>query len=149
MTKAAESLTTQLRDVARAFCLEVWGQALSAVGIGTESELTIPDMVYNPLALRLAVTPPQPLADTNYASPSSLDQPVSTPSTAPTKNQNQEQEQTHQAKLVDVEKEETTKLAQLKKKKKEKEQEKKREKRKKLQHNSTLDQERLALQINN
>ena len=30
MTKAAESLTTQLRDVARAFCLEVWGQALTA-----------------------------------------------------------------------------------------------------------------------
>lgn len=25
MTKTAQSLTSQLRDVARAFCLEVWG----------------------------------------------------------------------------------------------------------------------------
>lgn len=33
MTKVAKSLTTQLRDVARAFCLEVWGQALNAGGL--------------------------------------------------------------------------------------------------------------------
>ena len=25
MTKTAQSLTSQLRDIARAFCLEVWG----------------------------------------------------------------------------------------------------------------------------
>lgn len=39
MTKAAESLTTQLKDVAHAFCLEVWGQALNVIGVNTESEL--------------------------------------------------------------------------------------------------------------
>ena len=49
MTKVAKSLTAQLRDVARAFCLEVWGQALNAVGVSTESELRAPDKVYYPL----------------------------------------------------------------------------------------------------
>ena len=39
MTKVEESLTAQLRDVARAFCLEVWGQALNAAGVDTKSEL--------------------------------------------------------------------------------------------------------------
>ena len=28
-----QSLTTQLRDVARAFCIEVWGEALNAAGV--------------------------------------------------------------------------------------------------------------------
>ena len=56
MTKTAESLTVQLRDVARAFCLEVWGQALNAVGVSTESELRAPDKFYYPPALRLAPT---------------------------------------------------------------------------------------------
>ena len=41
MTKIAKSLTVQFRDVARAFCLEVWGQALNAAGVNTESELEI------------------------------------------------------------------------------------------------------------
>lgn len=39
MKKTAESLIAQLRDVAWAFCLEVWGQALDAAGVSTESEL--------------------------------------------------------------------------------------------------------------
>ena len=39
MTKTAESLTAQLRDVAHAFCLKVWGQALNAAGVDTESKL--------------------------------------------------------------------------------------------------------------
>ena len=54
MTKTAQSLTTQLRDVARAFCLEVWDKALIIVGVSIESELKAPDRVYYPLALRLA-----------------------------------------------------------------------------------------------
>lgn len=32
MTKATERLTTQLRDVAQAFCLEVWGQVYKRCG---------------------------------------------------------------------------------------------------------------------
>ena len=56
MTKTVESLTVQLRNVARAFCLEVWGQALNAVGVSTESELRAPDKFYYPPALRLAPT---------------------------------------------------------------------------------------------
>ena len=43
MTKAAESLTAQLREVARAFCLEVQDQALNAARVCTESELRAPD----------------------------------------------------------------------------------------------------------
>ena len=54
MTKTTESLTVQLRDIARAFCLEVWSQALSAAGVSIESELRAPNKVYYPLALHLA-----------------------------------------------------------------------------------------------
>ena len=56
MTKVAKSLTAQLKDFARAFCLEVWGQALTAAGVDTESELRPPDKVYYPPSLRLAPT---------------------------------------------------------------------------------------------
>ena len=45
MTKAIESFTVQLKDVARSFCLEVWGQALNAVEVSSESELQAPDKV--------------------------------------------------------------------------------------------------------
>ena len=71
MTKAAESLIAQLRDITWAFCLEVWGQALSAVGVSTESELRAPDKVYYPPALRLAPTSPQPPVDPSPTPPSS------------------------------------------------------------------------------
>ena len=46
MTKTAQSLTAQLRDVARAFCLEVQGEALNAVGVDTDAELRGSDKVY-------------------------------------------------------------------------------------------------------
>ena len=67
MTKTVESLTTQLGDVARAFCLEVWGQALNVARISTESELKAPNKVYYPLALRLALSPSQPSTDLSQA----------------------------------------------------------------------------------
>ena len=54
MTKAAKSLIAQLRDIARAFYLEVWGQALNSFRVSTESELRASDQVYYPPALRLA-----------------------------------------------------------------------------------------------
>lgn len=59
MTKAVECLTTQLRDVARAFCLEMWGQALNAARVGTKLELRAPDNVYYP---RLALGAHSPSA---------------------------------------------------------------------------------------
>jgi len=57
MNKATKSLTAQLRDIAFVFCLEVWGQALTAAGVGTKSVLRAPDQVYYPPALRLVPTP--------------------------------------------------------------------------------------------
>ena len=68
MTKEAESLTAQLRDVAYAFCLEVWAQALNAAGVDTESELHTPDKVYYPPGL---------LSGTHSPSASSEPQPYS------------------------------------------------------------------------
>ena len=67
MTKTAESLTAQFRDVARAFYLEVWGQALNVARISTESELRAPNKVYYPLALHLAPSPSQPSIDPGQA----------------------------------------------------------------------------------
>lgn len=54
MTKTTQNLTAQLKDVAQAFCLEIWGQALTAAGVSTKSELRAPDRVYYPPALCLA-----------------------------------------------------------------------------------------------
>ena len=71
MTKTAESLTTQLRDIARAFCLEVWGQALIAVEVNTKLELKAPDRVYCLPALRLVPSPSQPSTDPGLAPTSS------------------------------------------------------------------------------
>ena len=70
-TKAAVSLIAQLCDVACTFCLEVWGQALNAAGVDTESELRAFDKVYYPPALHLVPTLPQPLTNPNPALPSS------------------------------------------------------------------------------
>lgn len=60
MTKTAQSLIAQLRDIARAFCLDVWGEALNTAGVSTKLELRAPDRVYYPPTLRLAPNPPQP-----------------------------------------------------------------------------------------
>lgn len=63
MTKTAQSLTDQPRDVAQAFCLEVWGQALSVAGVNTDLELRALDKVYYPPTLRLTPILTQPSAD--------------------------------------------------------------------------------------
>lgn len=83
MTKAIESFTAQLKDIARAFYLEVWGQALSASGVGTNSEFRAPKKVYYLPALRLAPTPHQHLADSSSVPSSSSDQSTAAPSTTP------------------------------------------------------------------
>lgn len=46
MTKIAQSLTIQLRDVAWAFYAEVWSEALNVVGVKTDSDLRGADKVY-------------------------------------------------------------------------------------------------------
>ena len=78
MTKAAKSLIAQLRDIARAFYLEVWGQALNSFGVSTESELRASDQVYYPSALRLAPNLPQPSVDHSSTITSSSAYPAST-----------------------------------------------------------------------
>ena len=90
MTKAAESLTTQLKDVARAFCLEVWGQALNAVGVSIELELRTLDKVYYPATLHLDPSPPQPTANPSSAPTSSSTQLASTPSATLAKDKEKE-----------------------------------------------------------
>ena len=70
MTKIAQSLTAQLWDVVRAFCLEVWGEALNVAGVSAESELRAPDKVYYPLALCFAPSFPQPPVNPNPTSTS-------------------------------------------------------------------------------
>ena len=123
MTKTVESLTAQLRDVARAFYLEVWGQALIAVVVSDDSKLRAPDRVYYPPALCLAPNFSQPSSDPSSAPTFSLTQLVSTPPVAPTIDK--EKEQPPPIEMVEVETEEATEVAPLKRKKKEKEQEKK------------------------
>ena len=51
MTKTAQSLIAQLRDIAWAFCLEVWVEAFNTAGVSTESEIRAPDKVYYPPTL--------------------------------------------------------------------------------------------------
>lgn len=123
MTKTTKSLTAQLMDVAQAFCLEVWGQALTAIGVSADLELRAPDRVYYLPALRLALNSSQPSLDVSSTPTSSLAQPASTPFATPAKEK--EKEQRPPTKVVDVETEEAAEVAQLKRKKKEKEQEKK------------------------
>ena len=118
MTKIA-----QLRDVARAFCLEVWGQALTAIGVSTESELRAANRVYYPPGLRLAPSLSQPLADPSFA-PTSVLVELATTQVA-TLAIKKGQEQPPLVVVVDIEIEEAAEVSQLKRKNKEKGKEKK------------------------
>ena len=109
MTKAAKSLIAQLRDIARAFYLEVWGQALNSFGVSTESELRASDQVYYPSALRLAPSPSQPSADPSFAPTSSSAQPAFTQSTTPAIDK--EKEHPTPTNVADVETEEVIEVA--------------------------------------
>ena len=124
MTKIAQNLTTQLKDVARAFYLEVWGQALTAAGVSTKSELRAPDKVHYPSALRLAPSPSPPSTDPNSAFASI--QPTTTLATTPATKKGQDQPPP--VAVVDVELDEVAEVEKLKRKKKEKEIEKEEEK---------------------
>ena len=125
MTKIVESFIAQLRDVAWAFCLEVWGQALNVVRVSTESKLKASDKVYFPSTLRLAPTSQQPPVDPSSTPPVSSDQPTFVPFSTPTKGKEQGKELPPPTEALDVEtKEEVVEVSQLKRKKREKEQEK-------------------------
>ena len=99
-------MTAQLRDVAQAFCLEVWGQALTIVEVSTKSELRAPNRVYYPPALRLAPSLPKSLADPSFASVSV--QPTITPTTIPATEKGQDQ--SPPVAIVDVESEEVAEV---------------------------------------
>ena len=90
MTKTAQSLTAQLRDVAGVFCLQVWGEALNAVGVDADAELRETDKVYYPLALRIspssAPSPPD-LSSTSLALKSTT---ISTPTSSVGKEKEQQ-----------------------------------------------------------
>lgn len=70
MKKTTESLTAQLKDVARAFCLEVWGHALDAARVSTKFEFRALDKVYYPSALQLAPNLPKLPANPSFVPPS-------------------------------------------------------------------------------
>lgn len=110
MTKTAQSLTAQLRVIARAFYLEVWGEALNAARV---------NKVYYPSALCLAPSLTQPSADPSFAT--ALAQPTTT--SVATLVAEKEEDQTPPVSAVDVDSEEVVEIGQLKRKKKEKEKE--------------------------
>lgn len=103
----AKSLTAQLKDVARAFYLEVWGQALNAARISIESELRALDKVYYPPTLPLVPSLSQPSTDLSQAPTSSLTL-ATTPFTTPAKDKEKEQPSPTK---VDVEAKETVEVA--------------------------------------
>ena len=129
MTKTAQNLIAQLKDVTQAFCLEIWGHALTAAGVSTKSELRAPDIVYYLPALCLAPSLSQPSADLGSAPASGLVQPATT--LAATLATEKGKEQLPSVVVVDVEIDEAAKVGQLKRKKKEKEKEKEERKEKK------------------
>ena len=90
MTKTTQSLIAQFKDVARAFCAEVWSEALNIAGVIANSDLKGADKVYCPPALRLApsiASPPPP--NPNLAS--SVPQSTITSATKPASRKDKEQ----------------------------------------------------------
>ena len=119
MTKTAQNLTAQLRDVARAFCLEVWGEALNAAGVSIELELRALDKVYYPPALCLTPSLTQPSVNPSSAAASAQ----STTTSVATLMAEKQQDQAPPVYVVDVDSKEAAEVRQLKRKKNEKKKE--------------------------
>ena len=103
----------------------MWGQALNAAGVSTESEFWAPNKVYYLPALHLAPTLPQPLIDPSFAPLSSSTQPDHDPSPTSAKGKEKKKELPPLANVQVVEaEEEVAEVAQLKRKKKERVREK-------------------------
>ena len=109
-TKTTQSLTTQLQDVAQAFCLEVQGQALTSTKVSTELEVRAPNKVYYPPVLHLDPSPTQPEANPSSASTSV--QLTTTPTATPAIEKGQDQPPL--ADVVEVESEKVAEVGQLK-----------------------------------
>ena len=114
MTKTAQSLTAQLKDVARTFCVEVWSKALNTTGVMANSDLRGANKVYYPPALCLtpSIAPPPP----NLSSTSSVPKSTTTSTTKPASRKDKEQPTS--TPVVLLESEEVTEVEQLKRKKK-------------------------------
>lgn len=54
MNKIAQSLITQLLDIAQAFCLKLWGEALNVAGVDANSDLRGSSSIYYPPAHRIS-----------------------------------------------------------------------------------------------
>lgn len=118
MTKIAQSLVAQLKDVSRAFCLEVWGEAFNAARVDVESDLRGADTVYYPLALRIALS--SALPPPNPSSASSAPNSTITSTITPIFRKKKKEQQTPTP-VVELEPEEVVEVEQLKWKKKDKE----------------------------
>lgn len=116
-TKTSQSLTAQLKDVARAFCAEVWSEAFNAAGVIVDSELRSANRVYYPPTLCLVsnTTPAPP----NPSSTSSVPKSSLTSTTMPAYGK--DKEQPTPMSTVELESEEVVEVEQLKWKKKDKE----------------------------
>jgi len=119
MTKTAQSLTAQFRDIPWAFCLEVWGDALNTAGVSADADLRGTDKVYYLLALSIAPSfaPPSPDPTSASSAPKSTTIPTSTPFAG------KEKEQQPPSLVVKLEPKDVVEVEQLKKKKKKKEKE--------------------------
>ena len=118
-TKIAPNLIAQLKDVARAFCLEVQGEALTVAEVNANSDLRGTDKVYYPLEHRIA--PNFALPPHYPSSTSSAPKSTTTPTFVPFARK--EKEQQTSTLVVELEPKEVVEVEQLKKKKKEKEKE--------------------------
>lgn len=110
MTKTAQSLASQLRDVALAFCLEVQGKAFNITGVSADVDLRGTDKVYYPQTLRIAPS---------FASSS----PKPTTTLTSTTFAEKEKKQQTPSPMIELGLEEILEVEQLKRKKKEKEKE--------------------------
>lgn len=119
MTKTAQSLTAQLRNVARNFCAEVQSEALNTTGVEADSDLRGADKVYYPptlcLAPSIALPPPNP-------SFTSLVPKSTTTSTIKSASE-KDKEQPTSMPIVELESEMVVEVEQLKKKNKDEDKE--------------------------
>lgn len=112
MTKTTQSLTTQLRDVAWAFCVEVWGEALNTAGLVVDSSFKGSDKIYYPLLFASFQALPSP---PNLSSTSSVAKSTATSTTVPTSKK--DKEQPAPTPITELESEEVVEVEIVKKKK--------------------------------
>lgn len=114
MTKTTQSLTAQLRDVARVFCVEVWNEALNSIRVNVDSELRESEKVYYPQPLCIAPSPTSAFPDPSSTSLMPKPALISASATSSDK------EEQPQSPIVELRPEEVIEVEQQKKKKKEK-----------------------------